>query len=124
MLMRPAMCPAQCIQRQYIAYLLNFNIFITGTKITALAEITSAQSPALKYVSMMPMHPDMCPAQWIQLENIACLLSIVFRTFGLKPKDRDRNRSFKSSIEQDRRPNRYRPVHIGSVSLKNRSQPV
>jgi hypothetical protein len=30
----------------------------------------------LKYLSRMPMRLDMCPAQWIQLENTACLLSI------------------------------------------------
>jgi hypothetical protein len=74
--MRPAMCLAQCIQQQYIVCLLNVNIFHTGTKITALAEITSAQSPAVIFVSIMPMRSDMCLAQWIQLENIACLLNI------------------------------------------------
>jgi hypothetical protein len=79
--MRPAMCPAQCIQQQYIAYLLNVNIFITSTKITALAEITLAQSPALICVSVMPMHLAMCPAQCIQQQYIACLLNInIFHT--------------------------------------------
>jgi hypothetical protein len=93
-----AMCLAQCIQRQYIVCLLNVNVFHTGTKITALAEITSAQSPALKYVSMMPMHLDMCPAQWIQLENIACLLSIVFWTVLAATADREHFNLSRSTV--------------------------
>jgi hypothetical protein len=84
--MCPAMCPAKCIQRQYIAYLLNVNIFITGTKITALAEISSAQSPALICVSVMPMRSDMCLAQWIQRQYIAYLLNVNIFITGTKIK--------------------------------------
>jgi hypothetical protein len=40
--------------------------FNTSTKITALAEVSSAQLSAQKYLSMMPMCLAMCPAQWIQ----------------------------------------------------------
>jgi hypothetical protein len=96
--MRPDMCPAQWLQRKYIAYLLNINVLHTGTTITAPAEITSAQSPALKYVPVMPMHPDMCPAQWIQLENIACLLSIVFQTVLAATADREHFNSSWSAV--------------------------
>jgi hypothetical protein len=61
--------------------LLNVNVFHTGTKITAQAEITSAQSLALIYLSVMPMRPAMCLAQCIQQQYIACLLNVnVFHT--------------------------------------------
>jgi hypothetical protein len=54
----------------------SINIFITSTKITALAEVSSAQSLAQKYLSVMPMCPHLCPAQWIQQESIVCVLNI------------------------------------------------
>jgi hypothetical protein len=59
---------------------MNVNVPHTGTKITALAEISSAQPSAPKYLSMMPMRPAHC----IQRQYIVYLLNVNIFITGTK----------------------------------------